>query len=160
MPRTISTSRFIVHDRHTCSGRFVGGPPDPLPKPTFRPLVDTTVLPCPRRARRLVHETSIVPARLRCAKNAPNEGPGSLGRLTVRRCVGGWKQRVYTALELSTRKLFVKRHEGVSKTRVAELLVTVAALEITEILRPLRCHSELTCWASVRSNLGLGISTP
>ena len=56
---------------------------DPLaPKPTFHPLVDT-VLPCPRRARRLIHETAIVPARQRCAKNAPNEGSGAIGRFTV-----------------------------------------------------------------------------
>ena len=79
--RGISVSRFVGRDRHMCPGHGIG-PPKPLPKPTFRPLADA-VLHCPRQERRLIHETAIVPARLRCAKDTPNAGLGAFGRLTV-----------------------------------------------------------------------------
>ena len=95
---TESHPRDLEHSRHTPvrthqqirrtwpphvlrSFRRSSGPPLPK-KANISPQVDT-VLPCPRRARRLIYETAIVPACLRCAKNAPNEGPGAFCRLTV-----------------------------------------------------------------------------
>ena len=74
-----------------------GGPEDPSTKPTFRPLVDT-VLPCPRRARRLIHENATVPARRRCAKNAPNEG--SLGYWALGPLVEQVVAHAYTVFDL------------------------------------------------------------